>query len=249
MEPPLLAVTGLHVSYGSVAALRGVDLELRSREIVAVLGANGAGKTTLMKTLAGLLRASRGLITFEGRDVTRMSPRGRLAHGVALVPEGRLIFPALTVRENLRLGMLIHALSGGTRVFHERLARVLSLFPALERRLDGPAGDLSGGQQQMLAIGRALMSEPRVLLLDEPSLGLAPLVIESIFRTLLDLNEHSGLSVLVAEQNISNALGIADRAYVLDVGEVSLVGAADDLLNRPDIEEVYLGRRAGYAHG
>ena len=246
---PLLRATDLHVSYGSVAALRGVTVALEAGEIVAVLGANGAGKTTLMKSLAGLLHPRQGVIKFGERDITSASSRLRVQLGIALVPEGRLIFAPLTVRENLRLGMLVDAIHGRGQLFDERLAVVLELFPALRDRLNSSAGDLSGGQQQMVAIGRALMSKPQVLLLDEPSLGLAPMVIEDIFRTLLKLNEQAGLSVLIAEQNITNALSIADRGYVLDVGEVSVSGEAETLLRRTDIEEVYLGQRTAPGMG
>lgn len=243
----LLQVADLRVSYGRVRALKGISLEVSRGEIVTVLGANGAGKSTLMKAIAGLVPATSGGIEFAGRPFERLGAHRRAGIGVALVPEGRMVFAPLTVRENLRLGMLSESWFGGRRTFEERVTKVLDLFPALGGRMDAPAGDLSGGQQQMLAVGRALMSDPQLLLLDEPSLGLAPQVIENVFRTLLALNEEHDVTILLAEQNIDNALAIADRGYVLEVGEIALTGTAEALLDRGDVEDVYLGRRAEYA--
>lgn len=241
----LLQAVDLHVAYGRVAALRGVSIYVEEREIVAVLGANGAGKTSLMKALSGLVIA-RGEVRFRGRDITRAAAERRARMGMALVPEGRMIFAPLTVAENLRLGMLPEGWRLNRGLFAERVERVIALFPGLAAKLAAPAGSLSGGQQQMLAIGRALMSAPKAILLDEPSLGLAPLVIEDIFATLLRLNDEDGLSVLLAEQNIHHALQIADRAYVLEVGEVVIADEAAALIERTDIEDVYMGRRATY---
>jgi branched-chain amino acid transport system ATP-binding protein len=247
-EPrPMLEAADLHAGYGRIAALKGVDLHVVSGEIVTVLGANGAGKTTLMKTLAGLLPARRGSIHLRGEDITHLAGHRRVAGGLALVPEGRMLFGPLSVKENLRLGMLSAGWVGKGQLFAERLAWVLEVFPALRDKLGSPSGDLSGGQQQMVAVGRALMSTPTCLLLDEPSLGLAPRIIEQMFETLLNLNEDHDLTVLLAEQNIDNALGIADRSYVLQVGEVVLVDSAEALLERGDVEDVYLGRRTTYA--
>jgi branched-chain amino acid transport system ATP-binding protein len=246
-QQPLLEVTGLQVSYGRIAALHGVDLRVLPGEIVTVLGANGAGKTTLMKAVAGLLPARAGSIRLRGEDITHLPAHRRVAGGVALVPEGRLLFSPLTVRENLRLGMLTAGWAGKGQLFAERLDWVMSIFPALRDKLGAASGDLSGGQQQMVAVGRALMSAPSCLLLDEPSLGLAPKIIEQMFETLLTLNEDHDLTVLLAEQNIDNALGIADRGYVLQVGNVAVTDDAETLLRRGDVEDVYLGRRSAYA--
>jgi branched-chain amino acid transport system ATP-binding protein len=244
---PLLEVADLHAGYGRMAVLKGVDLQVFPGEIVTVLGPNGAGKTTLMKSLAGLLPARHGSIRLADEDITHLPAHRRVAGGLALVPEGRLLFGPLSVRENLRLGMLSAGWTGKRQLFAERLEWVLQVFPALHDRLGAASGDLSGGQQQMVAVGRALMSAPTCLLLDEPSLGLAPRIIEQMFETLLNLNEDHGLTVLLAEQNIDNALGIADRGYVLQVGEVALVDSAEALLERGDVEDVYLGRRTTYA--
>jgi branched-chain amino acid transport system ATP-binding protein len=246
-DSALLKVADLRVAYGRVRALKGISLEVSRGEIVTVLGANGAGKSTMMKAIAGLVPAIGGGIEFAQRPIERLGAHRRAGTGIALVPEGRMVFTPLTVRENLRLGMLSDSWFGGRRTFEERVAKVLDLFPALGSRMDAPAGDLSGGQQQMLAVGRALMSEPQLLLLDEPSLGLAPQVIESLFRTLLALNEEHDVTILLAEQNIDNALAIADRGYVLEVGEIALTDSAEALLDRGDVEDVYLGRRVQYA--
>jgi branched-chain amino acid transport system ATP-binding protein len=246
-DQALLRVSEAEVHYGRVRALKRVTLDVAAGEIVTVLGANGAGKSTLMKAVAGLVAPARGEIRFEGQSITRLGAHRRTAIGIALVPEGRMVFTPLTVRENLRLGMLSEGWFGGRKLFSERLAVVVELFPPLRDRLDTPAGDLSGGQQQMLAVGRALMSDPRLLLLDEPSLGLAPQVIESLFRTLVTLNEEHDVTIFLAEQNIDNALAIADRGYVLEVGTVALTDTAEGLLGRGDVEDVYLGRRAAYA--
>jgi branched-chain amino acid transport system ATP-binding protein len=242
----LLKVADLHVHYGRIAALKGVSLGVSAGEIVAVLGANGAGKSTLMKALAGLVPVRKGEIRFLGEPIVRLNAHKRSSIGMSLVPEGRMVFAPLTVRENLRLGMLSDKWVGGGGLFQERLERVFELFPALRNRLRTPAGDLSGGQQQMVVIGRALMSDPKVLLLDEPSLGLAPRVIEDLFETILTLNEEHGVTVLLTEQSIDNALAIADRAYVFQVGEVILSDSAEALLERSDVENVYLGRSLEY---
>jgi branched-chain amino acid transport system ATP-binding protein len=244
VQPPFLSVTNLQVAYGQALALHGVSLEVRQGEIVTVLGANGAGKTTLMKAIAGLLPARGGDVQLDGEGLEGIGPEKRIGMGIALVPEGRMIFAPLTVLENLRLGMWSAGWLGQLQLFQERLERVVDLFPILGDRLKTPAGDLSGGQQQMLAVGRALMSKPKLLLLDEPSLGLAPRVIEDIFQTVMRLSENEGMTALFAEQNIDNALAIADRAYVLEVGEVAVSGNAEDLLHRGDIEAAYLGRRS-----
>jgi branched-chain amino acid transport system ATP-binding protein len=243
----LIDVQDLRVQYGGLQALKGVSMQVRSGELVAVLGANGAGKSTLLNCIAGLVHARRGRILLDDAELHRLPAHERVRAGVALVPEGRLTFGPLTVAENLRLGMLVEGWTGKRGLYEERLAPVLDLFPALKSRLGATVGDLSGGQQQMVAIGRALMADPRVLLLDEPSLGLAPQVIDDVLGALQTLNAERGLTVLLAEQNIESALAIADRGYVFQVGRVALDDDAEALLSRDDVEDVYLGRRAELA--
>lgn len=240
----LLDVSDLRVRYGRIAALKGVSLHVEEGEIVAVLGANGAGKSTLMKAIAGLVPVSEGDIELTGKSILHVPAHKRASIGIALVPEGRMIFAPLPVEQNLRLGMLSAAWFGAQKLFRERLDHVLELFPALKPKLKSRAGELSGGQQQMVAVGRALMSDPKLLMLDEPSLGLAPMVIEDLFQTLVTLNEQHGVTILLAEQSTDNALAIADRGYVLQVGEVAIEDDAEALLKRGDVADVYLGRRA-----
>jgi branched-chain amino acid transport system ATP-binding protein len=234
-------VTGLSARYGAVAALRDVSLEVRAGELVALIGANGAGKSTLLRAIAGLVAPAAGRVTLDGRDVTGQAPEAMIRAGVALVPERRRVFAPLTVLDNLELGG--YALPRG-RDFRSRLEagveEAYRLFPVLRRRRDQLAGTLSGGEQQMLAIGRALMTRPRLLLCDEPSLGLAPLVVAEIMRLLSTLRE-AGTTILLVEQNARMALRSADRAYVLEVGSVVLSGAAADLLEDDQLKAVYLG--------
>ncbi|TAM88689.1 ABC transporter ATP-binding protein [bacterium] len=237
-----MSVSGLSVSYGQIRAIRDVSLNVFSGEIVAILGANGAGKSTLMKAVAGLVPPAAGNVEIEGRSVSRLPAHQRPGMGVALVPEGRKLFTPLTVEQNLRLGAYSLGQSASRKLVGERMDEVLETFPVLADRLHALAGELSGGQQQMLAIGRALMSKPRLLLLDEPSLGLAPRIVEDVFATLLALNESRDLSVLIAEQNIREALAVADRAYVIQLGKVVIEDDADILFDRKDIEDVYMGR-------
>ncbi|TAM74390.1 ABC transporter ATP-binding protein [bacterium] len=244
---PFLSVSGLSVSYGQIRALRDISLNVFSGEIVAVLGANGAGKSTLMKAITGLVTPTKGEIELDGRSIRRVPTYQRPGIGVALVPEGRKLFAPLTVEQNLRLGAFSLGRSASRRLVGERLAEVLETFPVLADRLHALAGELSGGQQQMLAIGRALMSKPQLLLLDEPSLGLAPRIVEDLFVTLLALNERRSLSVLISEQNIREALAVADRAYVVQLGKVVIEEDADVLFDRSDIEDVYMGRRKDLA--
>jgi branched-chain amino acid transport system ATP-binding protein len=241
---PVIDVRELTVGYGELLALKEVSLHAHAGEFVAVLGANGAGKSTLLNCIAGLVSGRGGEIVHEGFPLDRVPAHERVGRRVALVPEGRMTFGPLTIAENLRLGMLTDGWFGKRALFEQRLGPVLDLFPALKDRLGVPVGELSGGQQQMVAIGRALMSEPRLLLLDEPSLGLAPQVIDDVFAALQRLNEERGLTILLAEQNIESALELADRAYVLQVGRVALHDSASALLERTDVEDVYLGRRA-----
>jgi branched-chain amino acid transport system ATP-binding protein len=237
----LLEVTGLSARYGAVAALRAVSLEVRAGELVALIGANGAGKSTLLRAIAGLVAPAAGRVALDGRDVTGQAPEAMIRAGVALVPERRRVFAPLTVLDNLELGG--YALPRG-RDFRSRLEagveEAYRLFPVLRRRRDQLAGTLSGGEQQMLAIGRALMTRPRLLLCDEPSLGLAPLVVAEIMRLLSTLRE-AGTTILLVEQNARMALRSADRAYVLEVGSVVLSGAATDLLEDDQLKAAYLG--------
>ena len=234
-------MTGLSARYGAVAALRDVSLEVRAGELVALIGANGAGKSTLLRAIAGLVAPAAGRVTLDGRDVTGQAPEAMIRAGVALVPERRRVFAPLTVLDNLELGG--YALPRG-HDFRSHLEagveEAYRLFPVLRRRRDQLAGTLSGGEQQMLAIGRALMTRPRLLLCDEPSLGLAPLVVAEIMRLLSTLRE-AGTTILLVEQNARMALRSADRAYVLEVGSVVLSGAATDLLQDDQLKAAYLG--------
>jgi branched-chain amino acid transport system ATP-binding protein len=238
--PALLEVSDLRVNYGAVAAIRGVSLDVAAGEVVALLGANGAGKSTMLRTISGLSRPRTGRILLGGEAIHRLPPARIVRLGVAHCPEGRRVFGSLSVAENLRLGAAARADRAGIAEDRER---VYSMFPILAERMAQSAGTLSGGEQQMLALGRALMARPRVLLLDEPSLGLAPLLVQQIFRTLAEL-KAKGVTMLLVEQNISLALDLADRAYVLRTGEVSLAGSAAKL--KVDYEAVaaaYLGAR------
>ncbi|MEB2343552.1 MAG: ABC transporter ATP-binding protein [Deltaproteobacteria bacterium] len=235
----MLAVEGLEVAYGAIRALRGVDFVVEPGEIVTLIGSNGAGKSTLLRAVSGLLRPAAGRITFEGRDVTGWRADRLVAAGISHVPEGRRIFANLSVRENLQMGGYLQPAREA-----EGLERVLALFPRLRERLAQPAGTLSGGEQQMLAIGRALMAEPRLLLLDEPSLGLAPLLVRQIFEIVGEINAQ-GTTVVLVEQNARQALRVARRAYVLETGVVALAGDASALEQDPRVREAYLGGAAG----
>ncbi|MBY0381966.1 MAG: ABC transporter ATP-binding protein [Xanthobacteraceae bacterium] len=238
MNAPLLSIRGLHAAYGNIEALKGVDLEVNSGEIVALIGANGAGKSTLMMTIFGRPRARDGEIVFDGENITDV-PTHQLARlRIAQSPEGRRIFGRMSVAENLQMGA---DAAGGDKARHaSELERVLALFPRLKERFNQRGGTLSGGEQQMLAIGRALMSRPRLLLLDEPSLGLAPLITRQIFDAIRSLNKNDGLTVLIVEQNANHALKLADRGYVLVNGQITMSGTGKELLNRPEIRAAYL---------
>ena len=233
----MLRLEGVRAAYGRVEALRGVTLEVRAGELVTLIGANGAGKTTTLKTISGILRPTAGHILFEGEAIHGLSPRGVLRRGIAHCPEGRRIFPYMSVLENLEMGAYARADAGGVR---EDLERVLARFPALAERLRQVAGTLSGGEQQMLAIGRALMARPRVLLLDEPSLGLAPAIIETTFEIIREIRRR-GVTVLMVEQNASLALRMADRGYVLESGQVAVAGTGADLIANDHVRRAYLG--------
>jgi len=233
----LLAVDRLAVHYGGIRAVQGVSLEVSEGETICVIGANGAGKSTTLRALVGLAAAAAGTIRYGGRDVTRLPVHERARLGLSLVPEGRGIFPRMTVTENLLMGAYQHRDGGAIR---QDLQRVLALFPRLAERQAQVAGTLSGGEQQMLAVGRALMSRPKLLLLDEPSMGLAPLVVEKIFATLREVAAQ-GVTLMLVEQNANLALQISDRGYVLDNGRVAIGGPAADLLQDPRVRAAYLG--------
>jgi branched-chain amino acid transport system ATP-binding protein len=233
----MLKVTGLHVRYGMIEAVKGIDFTLEQGRITALLGANGAGKSTTLLTLSGLVKASAGSVVLEGVEITNQPTHQIVERGLIQVAEGRQILTRLSVRENLLLGA--YRRSSRDRI-EKDLQRLLALFPRLRERLDGAAGNLSGGEQQMLAIARALMAQPRLLLLDEPSMGLAPLLVEDIFRTLQELNSR-GLTILLVEQNVRQALKIADCAYVMETGQIVLSGPSSDLWRDSRVVEAYLG--------
>jgi len=238
MSVPLLEIRGLHAAYGNIEALKGIDIDVARGEIVALIGANGAGKSTLMMTIFGRPRARSGEILFDGEDITH-TPTHELARmRIAQSPEGRRIFPRMSVAENLRMGADAAEASDSERAAD--LERVLALFPRLKERMTQRGGTLSGGEQQMLAIGRALMSRPRLLMLDEPSLGLAPLITRQIFDAIRTLNQTDGLTVLVVEQNANHALKLAHRGYVMVNGLIAMSGPAGELLQRPEIRAAYL---------
>jgi len=237
----MLKVSGVHAFYGNIEALRGVDLEIGAGEIVTLIGANGAGKSTLLMTLCGRPRAARGQILFEGRDITGLQTYEIVRLGIAHAPEGRRIFPRMTVFENLQMGASVV----NPALFDNDIARVFTMFPILGQRQSQRGGTLSGGEQQMLAIARALMSRPRLLLLDEPSLGLAPLVVRQIFEAIREINERQNMTVFLVEQNAHHALRLADRGYVMQTGRIILEGARHELLGSSEIRAAYLegGRR------
>ena len=233
----LLELAGVDVAYGDLPALRGVDLAVEAGETLSVVGANGAGKTTMLRTISGLLRPRRGEVRFEGERIDRLPCHRVVERGVVHVPEGRKIFPSLSVRENLELGSYMRAAKARRA---ESLARVFGLFPRLRERESQAAGTLSGGEQQMLAIGRALMTLPKLLMLDEPSLGLAPLIVKEIFHTIAAIN-RDGTTVLLVEQNTRQALALSRRGYVLENGRVALVGTGAELLDNEHVKRAYLG--------
>jgi branched-chain amino acid transport system ATP-binding protein len=238
MKAPLLEIRGLQTFYGKIQALKGVDLDIRDGEITTMIGANGAGKTTLMMTVCGNPRARTGSIRFAGADITQMPTHEIMHLGLAQSPEGRRIFPRMTVLENLQMGALLNKERETT--FNEDLERSYTLFPRLKERAVQRAGTMSGGEQQMLAIARALMGRPRLLLLDEPSLGLAPLIVKQIFSVIRDLNRTQGLTVFLVEQNAYHALKLAHRGYVMVNGLITMSGTGQELLARPEIRSAYL---------
>jgi len=233
----LFEINNLEVSYGSIAAIKGISLEVRKGEIVAILGANGAGKTTTMRAISQLLKAKSGSIRFKDRELTSMPAHKVVRLGISHSPEGRRVFGVLTVEENLMLGAFTRS-----RVNQKTLRWIYELFPRLEERKKQLAGTLSGGEQQMLAIGRALMSNPEMLLLDEPSLGIAPILVKAIFKQIREI-ANSGVTILLVEQNAKAALKLADRGYVLDVGTIAISGTASELLASSKVQEAYLGKK------
>ncbi len=236
-DAPLLSLDEVHTYYGNIHALKGVSLEVHRGEIVTLIGSNGAGKTTTLKTISGLLHPRSGSVTFDGDDVSRVAAHRLVARGLGHVPEGRRIFSRLSVVENLQMGAYtIRSKSEQS----EGMERVYTLFPRLRERRTQSGGSLSGGEQQMLAIGRALMSRPRVLLLDEPSLGLSPILVQQIFQIIADIN-HQGTTILLVEQNALQALSVAHRGYVLQTGQVTLADTAAGLAANPDVRRAYLG--------
>ena len=236
MSEPLLSVHGVTTYYGNIIALRGVDMEVRQGEIVSLIGANGAGKSTLMMTVFGNPRARDGHVIYDGTDITNLPPHEIARMRIAQSPAGRRIFPRMTVMENLQMGAEIDNLVH----FEEDLERVCTLFPRLKERLEQRGGTLSGGEQQMLAIARALMSRPKLLLLDEPSLGLAPLIVKQIFSVLRDLNKREGMTIFLGEQNAFHSLKLADRGYVMVNGRITMTGTGAELLARPEVKAAYL---------
>jgi branched-chain amino acid transport system ATP-binding protein len=233
---PLLSVRGVKTYYGNIIALRGVDVDVHEGQIVALIGANGAGKSTLMMTICGNPQAREGAIVYAGEDITRLPTHLITGRSISQAPEGRRIFPRMTVLENLQMGAAVTKFAH----FDEDLERLFALFPILRQRQHQRGGTLSGGEQQMLAIARALMSRPRLLLLDEPSLGLAPLIVKQIFSVIRDLNKNEGLTVFLVEQNAFHALRLADRAYVMVNGEITMSGTGAELLAKEEVRAAYL---------
>ncbi len=241
MANPLLEVKSLEVSYGDIQALWDVSLRVDEGSIVALVGANGAGKTTLLKTISGLVRAKNGDILLEGKSISHMSAQQIVDQGIVHVPEGRRLFSTLTVMENLKLGAYIPRARPS---FTQSLERVYGLFPVLKSRQEQKAGSLSGGEQQMLAIGRALMAQPKILMLDEPSLGLSPILVRTIFQLISTLNEQK-MTILLVEQNVNQALKVAQQAYVLKTGKIVMSGQCEILLNNEEIRQAYIGEHGG----
>ena len=234
----MLELSNIHTYYGNIRAVRGISLRVELGEMVCLIGANGAGKSTTLMTISGVERPVEGTITFEGAEITTTPPTERVVRGISQVPEGRLIFPQMSVLENLELGAYFR--KGGTAAIREDLDQVFEMFPILNERRGQQGGTLSGGEQQMLAIGRALMSQPRLLLLDEPSLGLAPIIVEQIFKIIQQINAQ-GTTILLVEQNAHLALQLAHRGYVMETGEITIEGTSEELLNDERVRQAYLG--------
>jgi branched-chain amino acid transport system ATP-binding protein len=233
----MLELRNVHSYYGSIHALKGISFTVNDGEVVTLIGANGAGKSTTLRTIQGLLRPREGTVLLDGIALEKLPPHEIVKHGVSQSPEGRLIFPQMTIMENLEMGAYSRNDKAGIQ---KDLERVLELFPRLKERLKQKGGTLSGGEQQMLAMGRALMARPRVMLLDEPSMGLAPILVEQIFDIVKEINQQ-GTTVLLVEQNATMALQVANRGYVLEVGQIALSGTAEELRNNPQVQDTYLG--------
>jgi branched-chain amino acid transport system ATP-binding protein len=234
----MLQIKNLIVFYEKVEAIKGINLEVDSGKIVALLGANGAGKTTTLRVISGLVRLSSGQVMFNGQEINKMEPKDIVKEGIAMVPEGRRVFTNLTVQENLLMGAWLQKDNTKKK---QSMSQIFSLFPILKDRLKQRAATLSGGEQQMLAIGRALMSKPKLLLMDEPSLGLAPLLVAQLFKTIKEIHEQEKLTILLVEQNVRAALKIADYGYVLEIGKVVLQGSAQKLSNNKEVQKAYIG--------
>ena len=235
----MLKVDDLHVAYGGIEALKGISLEVPDGKIVTLIGANGAGKSTLLRTIMGLEKPTKGTITYNDQDITGLNSQKIVTSGITLVPEGRRVFPNLTVLENLKIGAYLR---NDTAEIEKDIKWIYEMFPRLEERSWQLAGTLSGGEQQMLALGRALMCRPKVIMMDEPSLGLAPLVIKDIFYIIQDINRR-GMTILLIEQNANMALKVADIAYVLETGKITLTGSGAGLLENPEVKAAYLGKK------
>ena len=233
----MLEINKLSVKYDNIRVLHYISMQIRKGEMVALIGANGAGKTTVLRTISGLLKAESGEILFEGKDITKMSSHNIVASGIVHVPEGRQIFTKMTIEENLKLGAYLQR---DKSVMKRNFEKVFSLFPILKQRLHQQAGTLSGGEQQMLAIGRALLGNPKLLLLDEPSMGLSPIMTQQVFSVLESLKKE-GITMLLVEQNAYEALEISDRAYILETGNITLEGRSSDLIQDPNVKKAYLG--------
>lgn len=232
----MLQVENLVVKYGNIAAVKGISLDVAEGEIISVVGANGAGKSTTVNTIAGIVKMTSGKIIYNGIDISKTTPQERVKQGIILAPEGRQMFNEMSVKENLLMGAYLQDSASANQMFDT----IFDLFPILKSRLKQPAGTLSGGEQQMLCIGRAMMSKPKLLMLDEPSLGLAPLVVKEIFELIKRIREM-GCTILLIEQNVRMALGVSDRAYVMQTGEVVISGNSKDVVNMPEVQEAYLG--------
>jgi len=242
----VLILKNVDVYYGKIHTIKRVSLHVNKGEIVTLIGSNGAGKTTLLRTISGLIRSSNGSLLFDGVDISRQSPDTIVKRGISHVPEGRLVFKPLSVEDNLLLGSFHRYSLKSRSKIKDDMEMIYSIFPVLKKRMKQLAGTLSGGEQQMLAIGRALMAKPKVLLLDEPSMGLAPIVIKEIFRYVIELRDTYGLTVLLVEQNARSALKIANTGYVLETGRIILQGPAEDLIQNRDVQRAYLGRDVDY---
>lgn len=246
MAEPILKVTNIETYYGPIMAIRGVSFEVPEGNIVTILGSNGAGKTTVLKTICGVMDPQKGSVQFQGREIRRMDPDKVMRLGISHVPEGREVFPFLTVRENLRMGAFTRRDADGVA---QDLETVFGYFPVLRERADQRAGSLSGGEQQMLAISRALMARPKVMLLDEPSLGLSPKLVKDIFDIIVRINRERGVTILLVEQNANMALRTADYGYVLEVGRIVMADTCERLVEKDDIKEFYLGIKEQGARG